>query len=87
MDTSSITGTSAVNVDGCVVIFCPEVGIQYDRVELVNCEIHLASSVTQDFYSRTYGQLTCEAMRAGAPVFVQPISIDGAAAEMYAIGG
>lgn len=87
MGTEFITGTSAVNDDGCVLIFCPETDIRYDQATLADREIRLTSSMTQDFYSRTYGLLTCEAIRAGAPIFVQPIAWDGSASDMYRIGG
>lgn len=82
-DSEIITGTSAVNDDGHVIIFCADPGFLYERCELEGREIRLISEARGAIESRTYGPLACDALRSGAPVFIQSIQPDGSAADLY----
>jgi hypothetical protein len=82
-----VTGTSAVNGDGHVIVFCADPGFRYERYELEGQTIRLVSDSRGDFDSRTYGKLTCEALRSGAPIHVQPIMPDGTPGDLYTLEG
>jgi hypothetical protein len=85
--TEIITGTSAVNEDGFVVIFCAYRGYRHERYEISGQEIRLVSDTMRAVEPRTYGILTCEALRAGAPLHIQTILPDGMPGEFYALEG
>jgi hypothetical protein len=87
MSTEIITGTSAVNEDGLVVIFCADPGYRYERYEVEGQVIRLVSDTSNGFDSRTYGVLTCEALRAGAPLHIQTILSDGMPGDLYLLEG
>lgn len=84
-DSEIITGTSAVNDDGQVIVFCADPGFLYDRYEAEGREIRIINDSRSAFDSRAYGLLTCDAIRSGAPVYVQSIFADGSAGDLYPV--
>lgn len=83
----SITGTSAVNAEGKVMIFCEEVGFRFNRYSLAGREIALFNDDKDYSLSRTYGKLTVEALESGADLYVHTINSDGSEGDFYKLGG
>lgn len=83
----TITGTSAVNGDGLVMLFCADPGYRYERYEIEAQEIRLVSDTKRAVDSKTYGLLTSEALRAGAPLHIQMILPDGMPGDLYSLEG
>ncbi len=74
-----------MNDDGFAVIFCADPGYRYERYEIEGQEIRLVSDTKRAVESRTYGRLTCDVLRAGAPLHIQTILPDGMPGDLYAL--
>lgn len=85
-NTRKIDGTSAVNAEGRVIVFCAEPGFRWHRYEGRGDEIALVNDDENVEHVRTYGRLAIEALEARGRLVVQTVSPDGAAVEFYEIG-
>jgi hypothetical protein len=81
----SITGVSAVNDEGVVVVFVEASMPDFDRFDIVGSEIRLISSSEQSLLSRTYGTATIETVTRSGLLVIQKIDVKGDDAGNYVI--
>lgn len=85
-DAREIDGTSAVNAEGRVMVFCAEPGFRWQRYEGRGDEIALVNDEENVEHVRTYGRLSIEALEARGNLIVQTIGPDGLPVDFYEIG-
>jgi hypothetical protein len=80
-----ITGVSAVNKSGVVVVFVEASMPDFDRFYLTNNDISLVSDNEQAVLTRTYGTATIETVAKTGVLTVQKLDINGDDAGNYVI--
>lgn len=73
----NITGVSAVNAGGKVVIFVEADTPQFEAFRIIDTDIHLRAGIEGEHHVRSYGPATLEALKLSGVVVVQRLSIDG----------
>lgn len=81
-----IDGTSAVNAEGRVLVFCAEPGFRWRHYEGRGDVIALVNEEENVEHVRTYGRLTVEALESRGDLLVQTIGPDGVPVDFYEIG-
>lgn len=84
-DKQPITGVSAVNKDGVVVVFVEATMPDFDVFQLVDNEIRLISMSGQSVLARTYGPATIETISRSGVLIVQKLDANGNDAGNYVV--
>jgi len=82
---AGITGVSAVNKNGTVLVFVEASMPHFDHFQIVGNEIRLISLDGQSVLTRTYGMATIETAARTGVLVIQRLDVKGESAGNYVI--